>query len=66
MNDALTAADVPAEPTVQARAPRCTDHPDAASFAGFGYKGGGYGPYRECMVCGEAFAKTDAKDGNQA
>lgn len=64
MTDALTKDDVPAEPTATAQAVRCVEHPDAASVPGFGYKGGGFGAYRECVECGEAFAKTTAKDGN--
>jgi hypothetical protein len=61
---ALTAADVPPEPTIAASAARCLEHPDANSLPGFGYRGGGFGPYRSCDACGGVFAKTTVKDGN--
>lgn len=62
---ALTADDVPTEPTPDAVLGRCATHPDATHGPGFGYKGGGFGPYRTCDACGEPFGKTSAKDGNQ-
>lgn len=61
---ALTADDVPAEIDPNAALARCPEHPDAQSLPGFGYKGGGFGPYRSCYQCGDAFAKQSAKDGN--
>jgi uncharacterized membrane protein len=38
----------------------CTD---AGSIPGFGYDGGGFGPYRLCTGCGNVFGKTKARDG---
>jgi len=62
--DSLTKDDVPAEITFEAELPRCPEHPEEASHAGFGYAGGGYGPYRICNICDKVFGKRSAKDGN--
>lgn len=37
----------------------CADHPDARSRDGFGYDGGGFGPYKKCCECGRVFGKKD-------
>lgn len=58
----LTAEDVPAE--IGAEAARATCCPAAPSIAGFGYAGGGFGPYRRCCACSAIFCKTSARDGN--
>ncbi len=60
----MTPGDAPPNATVRARMARCPEHPDATSKPGFGYQGGGFGPYRICDDCGEVFGKTKAKDGN--
>ena len=59
----LTAADVDrAIPPPAARTYCCEGAP---SSPGFGYAGGGFGPYRRCGQCGAIFAKTPAIDGNE-
>lgn len=62
----MTAADVPAEVSAEAARIFCgCDRNDCGSVGGFGYAGGGYGPYRVCNGCGEIFGKVAQKDGNQ-
>lgn len=56
----LTKDDVPPVITLRASANRCPDHPEAKSHPGFGYAGGGYGPYNICDECGEVFGKRQA------
>ncbi len=46
----------------EARRPFCC--PEQNSRVGFGYLGGGFGPYRRCNGCGAVFGKTSARDGN--
>lgn len=55
----LTAADVPEDITPGAAKPVCCD--DEGWVPGFGYAGGGFGPYKRCTGCGEVFAKTSAR-----
>lgn len=62
-DQALTKDDVPPRPTMEALAPCCPDHPDDSWTPGFGYAGGGFGPYKKCH-CGRVFGKTTVKDGN--
>lgn len=57
----LSAADVPSEITPDAARTHCCL--GGQSTPGFGYAGGGFGPYRTCL-CGRVFAKTSARDGN--
>lgn len=59
----LTAEDVPAEVSAEASRPLCC--PGARFAVGFGYAGGGFGPYRRCYGCGEIYGKTSARDGNE-
>lgn len=63
----LTAADVPAAITPEASNVSCLEHPDGRWIFGFGYAGGGFGPYKVCTsdACHKVFAKTSAKDGNE-
>lgn len=52
--------------SMEASRATCIDHPDAPHHAGFGYAGGGFGPYRRCNVCHVVFAKRAARDGNES
>lgn len=63
----LTAADVPAEVTDQAARGFCDcgEMAEKGSVGGFGYAGGGFGPYRICNGCGSVFGKKAAPGGNQ-
>lgn len=59
-------------PLPESLLPMCPDHPEHFSIAGFGYAGGGFGPYRMCMantetgICKRIFDKKSTKDGNDA
>ncbi len=61
----LTAADVPAEISDTAARPLCDcETPGPQSVPGFGYAGGGFGPYRVCDGCGSVFGKRSMRDGS--
>lgn len=63
----LTAADVPTEISELAARPYCDcgEGAEAGAISGFGYSGGGFGPYRICKACGSVFGKKPARDGNE-
>lgn len=42
---------------------QCKDHPNAGYRKGFGYAGGGYGPYKICKTCNTIFNKIDIGEG---
>jgi hypothetical protein len=64
-DDFFLAAPVAPVPTARASAPNCVDHPGEGFYPGYGYAGGGFGPYQRCKVCHEVFGKTRSeKDGN--
>lgn len=44
--------------TVEAGRRACIDHPDAGSYPGFGYAGGGFGSYLRCSECHIVFGKA--------
>lgn len=41
---------------------KCVDHPNASSTPGFGFAGGGFGPYSICDECGKLFDKQIVYD----
>jgi hypothetical protein len=51
----------PATITPEAERRACPDHPDGGSRGGFGYAGGGFGPYQVCVACGTIFGKTQVR-----